>query len=164
MASNNPSLDAALALFLDNIVGDITAQDMRIFVENVFNDKEVKINKFPEFSDLFASNTEVYEHSLVTIYDPHLKDEMGLYLSLANQPTAQSQFIKITNRLDVLVIDNLLSTSTDAALSANQGRILSESCIKTDGSNTMNTNYVAILDTDVMTLSQVKNLDFGYYD
>ena len=42
--ATNPIKDLVLDLFADNTNGDITAQDMRKFVDAVWYDKERKIN------------------------------------------------------------------------------------------------------------------------
>jgi len=164
MASNNISRDEALSLFLENINGDITAEDMRLFVNGIFDDKEVIIRKYQEFDDLITDNADVYEGSLVAIYGDNCLSDLGIYMSLANQPTSSSQFKKLTNKLDVLVIDNLNSTDSNAALSANMGRELNEGVIRTDGSNQMITGYVPTLDGDVITKKFLDELDYGYWD
>jgi len=96
MATNNFTKDDVLALFPDNANYEITAADMRQYVEAIFNDKEVVIVKIPTLSDLAFNNFSIYEGSLVVIYldsDPSL---IGIYMSKINQPVIISDLIQLS--------------------------------------------------------------------
>jgi len=95
--SNNDLKDQILALFPDNNNYEITAADMRIYIEAIFGDKEVVIIKIRNLSDLPANNSNIYEGSLVVIYSDVNSDNIGLYLSKVNQPTNPSDLIQLSN-------------------------------------------------------------------
>ncbi len=46
--------ESVLTLFDDNVVGAISAADMRIFVETVFDSKENEIHVFENLQDLYT--------------------------------------------------------------------------------------------------------------
>ena len=89
--TNNTTKNDILELFPDNATNDISAADMRVYIEAIF-EKEEKIIKIALVSDL-AANTNIYEGSLVVIYNDG--DNSGLYLSIINQPNSITHLIKI---------------------------------------------------------------------
>lgn len=116
MASNNNIKDQILALFPDNNNFEITAADTRTYVEAIFNDKEVVIIKIKTMNDLAANNSNIYEGSLLVVYNDTDRNNIGIYLSKVNQPASPADLIqvsKITGAFDGcferggLVYDNL---------------------------------------------------------
>lgn len=94
MASNNNTQNTTRNLFLDNTVGDITAESLRTFVDNIFSDGEVKVNKYASLAAFEAGDVStVYEGSLVVCTG----SDKGLYIALSNQPTSQSLLTQISN-------------------------------------------------------------------
>ena len=96
MASNNNLKDQILALFPDNNNFEITAADIRTYVEAIFSDKEVVVIKLRNLSDLAANNANIYEGSLVVIYQDADPNNVGIYLSTTNQPTSPSELIQVS--------------------------------------------------------------------
>jgi len=96
MSSNNNLKDQVLALFPDNNNFEITAQDMRLYIEAIFGDKEVVIIKIKQMSDLAFNNSRIYEGSMVVIYNDANPDRVGIYLSKVNQPTVETDLIQVT--------------------------------------------------------------------
>lgn len=114
--TNNNLKDQILALFPDNNNFEITAADMRTYVEAIFSDKEVVVIKIRSMSDLAANNANIYEGSLLVVYNDSNPENIGIYLSKVNQPTSPADLIqvsKITGAFDGaferggLVYDNL---------------------------------------------------------
>lgn len=83
--TNNNTKDIILDLFPDNNEYAISALDMRTYIEAIFGDKEVKIVKIASSQDIPFHNSNIYEESLVVIYGGP-ENEIGLYISTANQP------------------------------------------------------------------------------
>ena len=88
--TNNTTKDQILALFEDNFDNEISAADMRVYIEAIF-EKEEKIIKVPNIGSISA-HINIYEGSLVIIYQGIDK---GLYLSIINQPQVIGDLIKI---------------------------------------------------------------------
>ncbi len=95
--TNNDTKNRVLELFPDNNKYDISALDLRTFVEAVFNDREVKVIKISSSLDIPFNSSEIYEGSLVIIYRGISSDEVGIYLSTVNQPTNINQLIRISS-------------------------------------------------------------------
>lgn len=94
MASNNNTQSSTRNLFLDNAVGDITAENLRTFVDNIFEDGEVNISKFTSLTNFESGDvSKVYEGSLVVCTE----EDKGLYISLSNQPTSRTFLVQISN-------------------------------------------------------------------
>ncbi len=92
MASNNTRYNSTKNLFLDNTIGDITASDLRAFVDNIFIDSEVKTQKFKSIVNFESGDvSNVYEGTLVLFTE----EDKGLYISLSNQPASISLLVKI---------------------------------------------------------------------
>jgi len=94
--TNNNLKDQILALFPDNNNFEITASDMRTYVEAIFNDKEVVIIKIKQLSDLAANNSNIYEGSLLVIYNDDDVNNVGIYLSKVNQPVLPTDLIQVS--------------------------------------------------------------------
>ena len=97
--SNNNNKQTILNLFLDNIVGNITAETLRNFISTIFDDKEVIIKKF-DSTEIFNAASEdeksdIYENSLIIIKNDN--ENNGVYLSLKNQPQSITDFVRISN-------------------------------------------------------------------
>ena len=97
MASNNTTRDEVLALFPDNTNYEITAEDLRTYVNAIFSDKEVVILKLLNLSMLGANNTHIYEGSLVVIYGDADTSKIGIYLSKINQPIGEPDLIQLSS-------------------------------------------------------------------
>jgi len=95
--TNNTVKDSILTLFPDNNTNEISAADMRTYVEGVFADKEVKVSKINTLSNLAANNANIYEGTLVVVYRDNIVGNIGLYISTVNQPTSSSELIQITS-------------------------------------------------------------------
>lgn len=97
MASNNNNENAILQLFADNVVGNITAETLRTFISTVFQDSEVRINKFTTLASFEAQpNPTIYEGSLISIYGSTV-DENGMYISSLNQPQDRQYLTQISS-------------------------------------------------------------------
>jgi len=95
--TNNTKKDILLRLFADNTVGNITAATIRQFITDIFDDKEVAINKFPTLSKFEEQdNSSIYEGSLVVITNS-TPEEKGLYISTINQPRERKFLVQISN-------------------------------------------------------------------
>ncbi len=89
--TNNTTHQEIIDLFPDNTDNSISAEDMRLSMNGIFTDREVKVVKISDFSDLpLALN--IYEGTLVIVYQG---TDTGLYLSLINQPQQESELITI---------------------------------------------------------------------
>jgi hypothetical protein len=94
--------NSILALFDDNLTGAITASDMRIFVEAIFDSKENEIHVFETLSDIDtyrSTSTNPYPISkfdLVVITDETHQEnwgsERGIYISLKDAPSQVDVF------------------------------------------------------------------------
>jgi len=97
--TNNNKKDILLRLFADNTVGNITAETLRKFIDDIFEDKEVIINKFTTLEKFEEQdNPTIYEGSLVSIYNSTPK-ENGLYISQINQPKDRKFLTQISNNI-----------------------------------------------------------------
>lgn len=95
--TNNDVKNQVLALFPDNANFEITASDMRMYVEAIFADKEVVIIKIPTASDLAFHNANIFEGSLVVIYNDSTEGVVGIYMSMVNQPTLMTDLIQLSS-------------------------------------------------------------------
>jgi len=93
MASNNNTKQIILDLFIDNVTNDISASDMRSFINSSFDTKEEIIIKIDTLNNLSANNSNIYEGSLVIIWND--KPNNGVYLSVINQPLDINDLILI---------------------------------------------------------------------
>ena len=82
-----------LALFQDNFNNEISAQDMRTYIEAIFDEKEEPVIKIPTLAVLASNNTKIYEGSLVVVYND--LTNTGIYLSKINQPAAVTDLWKL---------------------------------------------------------------------
>jgi hypothetical protein len=116
MASNNIKKKQILNQFQDNEVGNITAENLRNFINSIFDDKEVTIKKFATLDAFEASPIEdrqdIYENSLVVISNS-TDIETGIYISLTNQPQTRDQLSQIANAVVSNEITNLTKTNTE---------------------------------------------------
>lgn len=134
MTTNTTVLDT-LSLFPDNSNNEISASDMRTFVSSVFGDKEVKAIKLQKSTDIAFNNSYIYEHSIVLIYNDK-PDFNGVYLSLLNQPTQLNHLKKLAG----------------IVVGTGGGDLYS------DGSVSMDIDYIPINPQDIATLSYVQSL------
>ena len=92
----NPIKDIILDLFSDNTNGDITASDMRTFVDGVWADKERKINKYKLLNDAYNDNN-LYQLDIFIIVEEPLDSKNGIYVSLINQPNNETEIAQVAN-------------------------------------------------------------------
>jgi len=93
-----------LNLFEDNAVGAISAEDLRIFVNTIFDSKENEIKVFDNLSDIDVyrlQNPEypINQNDAIIIKDPNNTNtikERGLYISLVDNPSSLDVF-KLAN-------------------------------------------------------------------
>ena len=95
MTQNNIIKDQVLALFPDNNNYEITAEDMRTYVEAIFSSKEEVIMKIPTMNDLAANNTNIYKDSLVAVTDDNT-NQSGIYVSNKDQPRSPADLTKLS--------------------------------------------------------------------
>lgn len=95
MASSNILKDQILELFPDNNTKEITAADMRIFVNSIFDSKEEFVQKIETADDIKLNNSKIFENSVVIIWNDYINN--GVYISKANNPISILQLIKIAN-------------------------------------------------------------------
>ena len=95
--------DSILALFDDNVVGAISAADMRIFVEAIFDSKENEIHVFDSILavEVYRVNNEypIEKFDIVVITDATNSNQItdrGLYIALKANPGTEDLF-KIGN-------------------------------------------------------------------
>jgi len=117
MASNNNTKNIILQLFADNAVGNISAETIRNFINSIFDDSEVIINKFDTLDNFeLQDNITVYEGSIVAITNT-VDSEQGLYISTINQPKER----KFLNQLSSN-IKEVSSVKSSLELIANTGQ------------------------------------------
>ena len=169
------SKDYILGLFPDNVNNEITASDLRIFVNAIFDEKvditSIQDNLVSTDRDkpLSANQGRVLDEKIqdVLLKINQKEDSLGVgsyHQVLATGANGNKEWIDLPNYEQVYVYDKLDSVSSTLALSANQGRILSERISSNASSiNLINTSIVDI-DTRVTQNSQeiatnVSNID-----
>ena len=98
MASSNTLKNQIFTLFADNDNKEISAADMRIFVEAIFDNKEELVIKATDEADMKSKRAEIFESSVVLI--THSGLESGVYVSRANNPISLLQLDKIADLAD----------------------------------------------------------------
>ena len=88
--TNNTTHQDVIDLFPDNVDNNISAGDMRTAFNGVFNDRSETIIKLETLGDLPLS--DIYEGTLIVVYSGA---DIGLWLSIINQPNSSSDLIKI---------------------------------------------------------------------
>lgn len=79
--------EQVLNLFLDNLSGNISAADIRYFIEHIFNSKENLIRKANDSNDLIFVDYPIQENDLVVITEENnLNSRNGLYYSTKLNP------------------------------------------------------------------------------
>lgn len=141
--TNNTTKDQVLTLFPDNNNNEINAADMRTYVEAVFDDKEVYVTKLRRITDLAGSNANIYEGSLVVVFNDPDPQKIGIYISKLNQPTVEHdlQQISIISNEDVIDLSDH-NHAWISTTSANGGSIVSN----TDTTVTIAEGYGDIVD------------------
>ncbi len=91
--TNNDTRDQIIALFPDNFDNEISAQDMRTYINAIFDTKEELTVKIATATDISLYNANIYEGSMVIIFND--AENTGIYLSTVNQPTNISELIKL---------------------------------------------------------------------
>lgn len=101
MASSNTLKDQVLLLFPDNNTKEISAADMRVFVESIFDNKEELVIKATDTADMKSQNAKIFENSVVLITGSG--SENGVYVSRANNPISLAQLDKIADLADGII-------------------------------------------------------------
>jgi len=104
--------ESILALFDDNIVGAISAADMRIFVDTIFDTKENTIHIFEKLSELItyrqSAKYPIKKFDLIVITDSQNSNQIkdtGIYIALKDNPDGSNNDVfKVSN----LNYDNFL--------------------------------------------------------
>ncbi len=105
-----------LNLFLDNISGDITPEDMRTFVNSVYDSQENLIRKITDISDFTFSDYMVNKNDLIVINEEgNPNNKNGLYLASKDNPLIEdleliSSDIEINDILNSGNNNDILST------------------------------------------------------
>lgn len=95
--TNNNTKQLILQLFADNVVGNITAETMRTYIESIFDDSEVIINKYKTINEFESANKDtIYEGSLIAITDT-VPSEQGIYVAKFNQPSDITQLTQLSS-------------------------------------------------------------------
>ena len=143
--TNNNTKQIILQMFADNTVGNISAETMRIFINDVFNDSEVKFNKFQTLQEFEAQdNPTIYEGSLVVIFNSS-PAEQGIYYSTINQPKDR----KFLNQLSSnLTSDTGITTTYEYVANANQNIF---ACNYTDDLVTVYIDGFKVRESQIMT-------------
>jgi len=102
--------DDILALFPDNAAGEITAQDLRDFVTVIFDNKENKIYKLSDPSQLSTVNVNIQMDDLI-IFEGG--SQPGIYKVLVDQPTVFPNDFQILIKLNLPEIPNCSNSSDD---------------------------------------------------
>ena len=95
MASSNTLKDQVLLLFPDNNNKEISAADMRIFVEAIFDNKEELVIKATDEADMKLKKANIFENSVVLI--THSGEDNGVYVSRANNPISLLQLDRVAD-------------------------------------------------------------------
>jgi len=95
MASSNTLKNAILELFPDNNNKEISAADMRAFVNTIFDNKEELVVKIIMKSELKANKSKIFEGSIVLITADG--DDTGVYVSKANNPISILQLERVAD-------------------------------------------------------------------
>jgi len=95
MTQNNIIKNQVLALFPDNNNYEISAADMRTYVEAIFSSKEEIVVKIEKMIDLQPNNSNIYKDSLVVVFNDNT-NQSGIYLSKKDQPRTPQDLIKLS--------------------------------------------------------------------
>ena len=158
------SRDSILNLFPDNNQNEITALKIRQFVTAIF-DEEIDINEIQNRLDstdvdkpLSANQGRVLDIAINAV-------DIDLNTKEDNLPSGSSgEILSLDSNLDKVwitpqtftettVVDNLLSTSSTDALSANQGRVLDVKIATESSINTSQNSLIATNITDISDLA-----------
>lgn len=131
------SKDYILSLFPDNVNNEITAADLRIFVNSVFDEKIDKtdiqdnLTSTDRGQPLSANQGRVLDEKIsnIELITNNKEDSLGVgsfHQVLATGDNGTKVWIDLPDIEQVYVYDNLDSVSSSLALSANQGRVLND--------------------------------------
>jgi len=115
--------DSILALFDDNVVGAISASDMRIFVESIFDSKENEIHIFENLGELetyrLNSSYPIEKFDVIVITDHNNLNQVtnrGIYIALKDNPGQNDvfkvgsenydDFLKLGNPAQLISLDS----------------------------------------------------------
>lgn len=96
--------DSILVLFQDNVMGGISAEDMRVFINAIFDSKENEVQVFDTLKkvDEYQLQNPTYpvlNNDFIVITDPDdtsMINERGIYISTKDNPN-QNDLLKIAN-------------------------------------------------------------------
>lgn len=153
--TNNNKKDILLRLFADNTVGNITAATLRQFISDIFDDKEVIINKFQTLDAFEAQeNSNIFEGSLVVITNSTPK-ENGIYISQINQPKERKFLTQISNNTTPLNVSKetyeYISSKNQNVFACNYSDDLVE--VYVDGKKIRKSQIIANTGTSITLLS-----------
>lgn len=153
--TNNNKKDILLRLFADNTVGNITAATLRQFISDIFDDKEVIINKFQTLDSFeLQENNNIFEGSLVAITNS-TSNENGIYISQINQPKERKFLTQISNNVKPLnerkEIYEYISSKNQNVFACNYSEDLVE--VYTDGKKIRKSQIIANTGTSITLLS-----------
>lgn len=97
MPSSNTLKDQILTLFPDNNTKEISAADMRIFVNAIFNNKEELVIKAIDEADMKSKRDKIFWNSIVIITN---EENSGVYVSRVNNPISLLQLDKVADLVD----------------------------------------------------------------
>lgn len=137
MASSNNLKNQILALFPDNNNKEISAADMRVFVNAVFDNKEEIVVKIPGAADIKLNKDRIFEKTIVILES----SDKGIWLSRVNNPISISQ---------LTLIASLDGTP-----------IFTGGNLNSDGSVPMDDGYVPSLPLDIATKEYADSLASG---
>lgn len=179
MASSNTLKDQILTLFPDNNTKEISAADMRIFVNSVFDNKEELVQKVETAADIKTNNAKIFWHSIVIIYNSI--EDNGVYLSKANNPISILQLEKIADissgtggpnlgDLGDFMVDFIHAKSySDAEYFYSDGDIikteLTQETVRTyDIDYTYTNGYITLTSITEILTGNIVHITFGYLD
>ena len=143
--TNNNTKNIILQLFADNTVGNITAQTMRDYINAIFDDSEVIINRFQTLSNFEAQdNPTIYEGSIVAITDA-VDSEQGLYIATINQPRERQFLTQLSSNIKA---NSGVTTPYEYTANANQNIF---ACNYTDNQVIVYVDGKKVRDSQVMT-------------
>jgi len=102
MASSNTLKNTILELFPDNLNKEISAADMRVFVNAIFDNKEEIVIKAWDETEMKTLRDKIFEGSVVMI--THSGEESGVYVSRANNPISLLQLDKVADLAEESII------------------------------------------------------------
>lgn len=151
------SKDYILSLFPDNVNNEITAADLRIFVNSVFDEKIDKtdiqdnLTSTDREQPLSANQGRILDEKIsnIELISNNKEDSLGVgsfHQVLATGDNGSKVWIDLPDIEQVYVYDNLDSVSSSLALSANQGRVLNDKIHS-------NTSSIVLINSNIVDIN-----------